>query len=312
MRAAFHFNPNLFGGVYGWPITEILFRALQQIPAHRRHLLLRKGDLLPEEVVGSASEIPTVVERLLGAERAIWRTVSADWLVKNFTFVRPYVLVVDGLGRQDAALTDSRLRQHESYIGAIEAHGAIGLHWALYLALLVPAYRVVGDELRILHVSSDLDPEGRDEGAMRHWVERGLFHSVEWEDTGITGTLLDGRDTPQDAARRDELQDLIAIQLEMVTNEILLRTAPLDPRLQDALYASLDCFNTYHSSEELAQIALSCRRFFAILADAVYPARKGAGRGTGSRRRQVSEPSLAFRGREPTRDRSTSCSSYPD
>ena len=29
MRAAFHFNPNLFGGVYGWPITEILFRALQ-------------------------------------------------------------------------------------------------------------------------------------------------------------------------------------------------------------------------------------------------------------------------------------------
>ena len=103
----------------------------------------------------------------------------------------------------------------------------------------------------MLHTSLKLDPECRQEGMRLHWLVRGLFGKVEWEDVGISDTVLDSRNTLAHAARMDELQDLIGSHLEAVANEMLLRTDAWDPRLQDMLHTALLRFEGHFSAEGL-------------------------------------------------------------
>jgi len=117
MRVAYHFDPAFFSGVYSLTITELLFRELLQVPAHLRHFLIRRGDLLTDRVSESEPEISTLVGRLLGLGYPIWRTVSAEWLIQNLRAVPLYVLVVEGLRGRDASRIDGALRPIEGYIG---------------------------------------------------------------------------------------------------------------------------------------------------------------------------------------------------
>lgn len=61
--------------------------------------------------------------------------------------------------------------------------------------------------------------------------------------------------------------------LARVADEILMRTAVIEPRLKDTLYAAPRTFERIEAAEDIAQVALSCRRSLEGLADALYPPR---------------------------------------
>jgi hypothetical protein len=273
VRVAFHFNPNAFCAPYVAPITRLLFQALRSIPPERRHYRIRRGDLLVHKVMDRPADAESLAQRLLSEGIPVWATVSGASLNRILPFTRPYVLAVEGLAPRDATKLDRTLRsKNDGYVGALQIHLANSLHWGLYEASLVPYYRVVGEELRMLHTSLDLDPEGRDDGMFAHWQASGLFRAVAWEDIGVQSTLLDPYQTPQHAARAAELEDILGNQMSSVASELLLRAGSWDPALVETLYAALESFESADSAERLAHTCVSCRRLFVRLADNLFPA----------------------------------------
>ena len=96
---------------------------------------------------------------------------------------------------------------------------------------------------------------------------------MAWEDIGLHYTIFDSYQSFEHAARLADLQTYLSEHLARVADEILLRAATLDPRLNDVLHAALSGFERIQTREEIAQVALSCRRFLQGLADALYPPR---------------------------------------
>jgi hypothetical protein len=252
-----------------------LFESLRRVPPERRHHYIRRGDLLLHKAreVGLRT-VDELVDGLFDDGVALWATLTKPSLRSVLESASPYVLSVEGIARGDAALVDRQLRRHEPYMGVIEVHFANPLHWLLFHSSLMPSYRVVGEELRVLYSSLDGE-EGQDHSRFEHWSSSGLFKAIAWEDTGLRDTIFDQFRTAEHARRVVELEDLLANHLGAMAGELLLRAGSLDPRLVEGLHGALTAFEDGGSEERLAHTCVSCRRLLVLLADTLFPPRDG-------------------------------------
>jgi hypothetical protein len=278
MRVAFHFDADAHGGYYGPPIEEMMFKALLAgVPASRRHVRIGCGDLLLHfHGARTRIDLEDRARRLLAREQSLWSTLDADAFPGAAKETDIFVLDVTGLTPVDARRIDEELRrldEKDSYFGALQVDPAVDMHWVFYDQSLPDAYRIAGDELRLLHEAAELEGD-RDEGMQEHWRESGLFASVVFEDIGLQGTIFDPYDTREYAQRLAELETQLTTQFAVVANETLMRTGDLDPRLRDMLHAAFTAVEQVETNEQLSQAALSCRRFLERLADALYPPRE--------------------------------------
>jgi hypothetical protein len=278
VRVAYHFNADLHGGYYGPPIYELLFRAvLSKVPAARRHVRIKTGDLLLHSYGAKTyDDVEARARALLQPERPVWSTLDTEVFPVLAHSTNICVLDLTGLTIRDARAVDEELKRidsKDSYFGALQIDLAVDLHWAMYDQSLVDKFRITGNELRLLHEAEEWEGD-RDVAMLEQWRESGLFESVQFEDIGVQGSIFDPYDTREHAQRVAELDELLGAQFGVVANETLLRTGDLDPRLHDVLHAALKTFDRAQTSEELAQAALSSRRFLERLADALFPPQK--------------------------------------
>ena len=271
MRFAFEFDAQPWGSVYGAPIEEIMFRAVAgSVPAARRHVWITCGDLILDAGPADDAVIAARARRTLSSTPALWTTVEGDRLAAVTIAGRVHVVLLNGLTLQDATAVDGGIRRidpFESYLGALEVNLGIDLHWAVFDQSLVNRYRLIGDELRLLHGGE----EERDEGQQRQWERAQIFSSVGFEDIGVKGSIFDPYDTRERARTLAGLEERLGAEFATMTNEVLLRMGALDPRLFDTLYAAFAAFDRATTSEQLAHVALSCRRLIEQLADALNP-----------------------------------------
>lgn len=275
MRVAFHFDADAHDGYYGPPIQELMFKALLAgIPASRRHVRIKHGDLLLHfHGARTRGDLEDRARRLLALERSPWSTLDPEAFPGTASETNIYVLGVTGLTPSDARRVDAELRRldkKDSYLGALQVDPAVDLHWVFYDQSLPDVYRVTSDELRLLHGAAEFEVD-RDQGMLKHWQESGMFASVVFEDIGLQGTIFDPFDTREYARRLAELETQLTTQFAVVANETLLRTGDLDPRLRDMLHAAFNAVERVETNEQLSHAALSCRRFLERLADALYP-----------------------------------------
>src|SRR5438445_2332209 len=169
-----------------------------------------------------------------------WSTLDPTVMTDALVNKRVYVLLVEGLMRQDAEAVEIELRG-DGYFGALDVRPRNPVHWLLYDQSLIRKFRVVGDELRLFYDATleEVDPGSRDEGSFEEWRQRAIFATVEWEEHGLRGTIFDQYDTLENAQRLGELEDYLSGRLGAVVNEIVLRSRDLDPVLLDALHAAL-------------------------------------------------------------------------
>lgn len=274
MRVAFHFDAGRFGSSYGFQTTVLLFRRLLDcIPSEQRDFFIRRGDLLTWDFAHTVHDLSELAHAIFRCSREIWSTFSEEALATALRDLRVWVLAVEGLTPSNARCIDSRLSETSGYLGAIEIHLANRTHWAVYDRKPVAAYRVYGDDLRLLAVNEHLDPEARDECRIQEWINSGLFSRVEWEDIGLRDTVFDDLSNFNHARRVADIEDRLGAQFGPVVGILLMRLAVLDPHLPDALHAALSTLAQAQSEEQIAQASLSCRRFIERLADALYPAR---------------------------------------
>lgn len=159
-------------------------------------------------------------------------------------------------------------------LGAIEVDPAIKTHWTLYQKSLVPLSRWVDGNLRLFYrkFEEEQGADVKDTGTAKE-LER-LGFQVSWEDIGARRSVLDSYQSFEHAKRLSELQRYILEHLTRVADEILLRISIVQPELKDELHAAFQTFESIETSANVAQVALSCRRFLERLANGLYPPRK--------------------------------------
>jgi hypothetical protein len=273
MKVAFHFNADLegFRGYYGTPITETCFRILLAQDPSRVHFRIFCGDLLISDyILRDAEKRDELMRGLLRTPCPLWQSLHPDFSELMLTH-RIYVLVFEGIGNKICDVLHTSLEGNEAYLGAQQVHETNPIHWVLYGASLVPSYRLLGNELRLLYSVDEKDT--RDEGMAEHWRKL-PFSSVTFEDLVVRYTIFDTYNSYEHACRVADLSETLVDHLDSVADQVLLRLSDIAPQLADVLYSAFQRLEHLETSEDLAQASLTCRRILKYLADVVYPPRK--------------------------------------
>lgn len=244
------------------------------VPSKRRAMFIRRGDLPIWDLGPSIKTVSDLARSIFDNPREIWWTLAEDALADALRSVNIWVIAVEGVLPAEAMCVDSRLRQSGGYLGAVEIYLANPAHWVIYDRKLVAAYHLFEDELRVLEISEQLDPEARDESRVKQWDDTGLFDRVIWEDIGLRDTVFDDLSNLDRAKRVALIEDRFGGSLGPAITLLLSQIAGLNPKLSDSLHAAIEALDGAGSEEQLAQASLSCRRFIGQLADALFPPRE--------------------------------------
>jgi len=275
LNIALHFNTDgiykRYGRVpYFLPVLEGIFRTLLGSESSKVHTKIYTGDLLVSEYPQFLKDSETkynFLQGILGTQFSIWREVRQNFAETIFSS-EVCVVALEGVNSYIRSLLIDTFRNEDYFLGAIQIYGANQIHWALYNQLLIPQYRYINGELRIFY--SELDGDELDFPLEKHWKERLLFKSVTWEDLGVRHSVFDKYTSYKHAKRLAELGDLLSDHLLQLADDILLRTGDINASLQEELYAGFDRFKLSQTPSDIAQVALSCRRFIETLADTLY------------------------------------------
>jgi len=275
---AFHFDVDIIKTehphtLYHLPILEKMFRSLLSIRLNNLHLKIFEGDLLVYEYLyrhKGEEGINKLLDGLLGTQFRTWREINRERLREAIVKSRVFVVFLEGVNNHVRDYLLHVLQTEGSYIGAIQILGINNIQWALYTQKLSPHYRYVNQELRLFYTMSD--ENGKDEWLEEHWKEL-PFKSVQWEDLKARHTIFDAYETFEHSALLVRLSEILSSRLSQLAEDVLLQAGDLNPKLQEILYASFKTFYSVQTPEEIAQVALSCRRFLENLADVLYPPR---------------------------------------
>lgn len=230
-----------------------------------RHMKLSIGDVL----VGIKSGQDP--EALFNAafNNSDWCQFYGERVQNGFPTV--FGMVFDNMPRELAAELHESLSDHRGYMGTLSVHLEFPPHLALYRNRLPPHYRLQGRRLRSFYSMGNMD--GCDEHDLNDMRSLG-YSDLDFEDTGAGRTILDDFDTPRHFARVAAFRSLLSGELaggEDAAYELAMLLEDLSPRLFNALGAAAERLSDAENEEEVAQVALSGRRYLEQLADALYP-----------------------------------------
>lgn len=261
---------------WGWPAMErsMVKSYVRAVPTQRRHAKFAFGTLIVDKIIQAAGGTDAAAQHLLGMQGVIWSTFYGPELSHYLGRTNIAGMVVDSMTPSDTRAMHLLLRDSGGYLGAMQVAHTNPIHWMIFSHYLIPKYRIYRDEMRMFHRGYETEAsDDRDTGQLESWQASGLFSAVTWEDVGVQGTYFDPYDTAEHAGRTGELEELMSGQLASTLNEILIRASDLDPNLTTRLHAAIKAFEEHATVEQLAHVALSCRRFLEKLADNLYPAR---------------------------------------
>lgn len=257
-------------------MRESLVRAfMESVPRHRRHARFSTGTLPLWRLAQEVGSIEAAANSVLGEHWAVWSTFLGPDLAKHIESFDIAGMVVESLSPSDARAMHILLKDVEWYLGAVQIRPEIQEHWAVFLNGIPSRFRIFEDSLYLFHSGYEVEVEdNRDHVQYREWEASGLFSSVHWEDSGVRETIFDPYDNMQHFRRLGEADELLHGQFSSALGETLMRCSDLDPNLTQRLHAAIKAFEGHETTEELAHVSLSCRRFTEKLADCLYPPRE--------------------------------------
>jgi len=267
MIMAFLFNWRAYpkNGNYWEEIRDAVFN-IGIIQKSGRHMKLSIGDVLVGLERGQDAE----ALYLAAFANSEFRLVDENRLIEGFPTV--FGMVFENIPRGLAVELDKALLYHAGYIGAVSVHLEFPPHLALYRLSLPPKYRIQGTRLRSFFSMGNQD--GCDPAELSAMKRLG-FSDVAFEDIGMSRTIIDDFDTPRHFERIAAFRELLSTATNLEEDEIYQLTMLLEdlsPRLFNSLGAAAERLAGAENAEELAQVALSGRRYMEQLADALFPA----------------------------------------
>lgn len=283
MKVAFHFNaddPSL-GCLYGETVNKMVFNAILR----KRNLNLMSkvfiGDLLldvcaSEAVVKESDEEHTCISYRMDDSRRLeifekwltvsfksWNTLDAQKLIAS-SDNNIYVVCFESIDNNNAKFLDNALKNEPSYLGAVSINEASAIHWNLYGSMLIPLGRIVNRQFTLFY---DEDREAFEPDI----AGVSAFDKVGTEKLNFKYTIFDKYHDYQHARRIAEWKDKCGSMLAFVADEAVSRLLDVTPEIGDKLWSALTCFESAETNEQYAQVAVSCRRIFEYVVDAVAP-----------------------------------------
>lgn len=273
MNIALLFNSDApkFGYVYGDPIRRIVF-GLGILQASRRHMKVSVGDVLIYGRAKTWDHYDELTERVYFA--GTWALVIEDRLRATFRKATVYALTFENMTETIARKLHAALMEEDSYLGLMEVDYAYGPHLALFRNSMITLYRIQGTSLRVFYSMSDAE-NGRDEQEPIEMAQLG-YTDVDWEDRGAHGTIFDDYDTLEHFQRVAVFRNAVAPFLRGGADEayeLVMVLEDLNPQLFNALGAAVGALERAQTEEDVAQAAVSGRRYMEKLADVLFPAR---------------------------------------
>lgn len=182
-----------------------------------------------------------------------------------------YTWVFQNMTLSIAEMLTKALWRKRAFLGALQIDFSNSLHLRFFRNSLIERYRIHGRVCtEFYHMGENEDPDV----AVRELFERHSF-TVEYEDMGARRTIFDNYDNLQHFRRVSDFGRIYVDLLggsEEISSEVSLVLEELHPGLFDVLASSVRALERAETPEDLAQIALSGRRFLEALADYLYPA----------------------------------------
>jgi len=273
MNIALLFNSDApkFGYVYGDPIRKIVF-GLGILQASKRHMKVSVGDVLIYGRAKTWDHYDQLTERVYFA--GTWSRLIEDRLRATFRKATVYALTFENMTEAIASDLHAALVSEDSYLGLMEVDYAYGPHLVLFRNSMITLYRVEGTSCRVFYSMGD-EEDGRDEQEAVEMAQLG-YADVGWEDRGAHGTIFDDYDTLEHFQRVAAFRNTVTPSLRGGGDEaaeLVMVLEDLNPQLFNALGAAVAALERAQTEEDIAQAAVSGRRYMEKLADVLFPAR---------------------------------------
>lgn len=272
MNIALLFNSDMpkFRGMYGDAIRQIVF-GLGILQRSNRHMKVSVGDVLIYGNSKTWQHYDELTDRVyfMGA----WSLLLEDRLRATFRKATVYALTFENMTETIAKELHAALAKEESYLGLMEVDYTYGPHLALFRNSMITVYRIEGPTGRVFYSMGEKEElDGHEIAAM------GLlgYTDVGWEDRGAHGTIFDDYDTLEHFERVAAFRDAVAPFLSGGADdayELVMVLEDLNPQLFNVLGAAVAALERAQTEEDVAQAAVSGRRYMVKLADVLFPAR---------------------------------------
>lgn len=278
MNIALLFNADApkYGYSYGDPVRSTIF-SLGILQASKRHMKVSVGDITIYSHAKSWPHYDDLTERVYRA--GTWSMLLDGRLRATFRQATVYAVTFENMPKGLAAELHAALEPDDAYLGLMEVDYTYGPHLALMRNSMVTLYRIEGETCRVFYSMGEED--GRDSQELIEMRKLG-YADVYWEDRGAHGTILDDFDTLEHFQRVAAFRKAATPFMpggEDDAYELVMVLEDLNPQLFNALGAAARALERAETEEDIAQAAISGRRYMEKLADVLFPARKGPFKG---------------------------------
>ncbi len=202
---------------------------------------------------------------------SVWSRLHEDRLRRAFVGSVIFGVLFENMPTALATKLHDALENCDGYLGLLSVHFEFGPHLALYRNSLPSKYRLKGTSCRAFFSMGEED--GKDMYDLAEMRTLG-YVDVDWEDRGAHGTIFDSFDTLRHFERVAAFRKAISPLLlggDDAAYELVMVLEDLDPKLFNALGAAIERLMAAEIEEDVAQAALSGRRYMEQLADALFP-----------------------------------------
>lgn len=272
MNVAFLFNSDAekYEYFYREPIKEAVF-GLGILQKSKRHMKVSVGDVTIYGRSNTWAEYAELTQRTYYT--GTWSLLHDNRLRATFRKATVYALIFENITKAIATELHEALTSDEAYLGALEVDYTYGPHLVLFRNTTINLYRIEGELCRVFYSMGEENARDASEPpAMR---ELG-YSDVDWEDRGAHGTIFDDFDTLEHFERVADFREAVAPFLsggDDDASELVMILEDLNPQLFNALGAAVQALERAKTEEDIAQAALSGRRYMERLVDVLFPAR---------------------------------------
>lgn len=276
MKIAFHFHgshPEL-GFEYGLAALRLVSSALLGQQRAQVTSKVFVGDLLFSDIDMSRDGRPRssgdILEFWLHPHNPVWTRFLEERLIAARGDV--YAICLESVDQATAEGLHKCLVDAASYLGAMEVDDGYFLHWDLYSQSLSPLLRVLGGGANVFW--DGFSEDDKDPGLLEELRSLG-FNPVSWESLNGRFSIFDSSYHDFEHAQRvAEWKRDCGQLLGFIADSVVARLGDAVPDLSDQLWTALRTFDQAETTEQLSQVAVTCRRIIEHVADRLFPPRE--------------------------------------
>lgn len=255
------------GGNYWIRIRNFLFQN-EVIRKSKRYVKISIGDIFSK--YWQKIEAEHFINKILGPSE--WNSINEVKFINSYNNSIIFCVLIENSNKKMIVDLEEHLINDPSFIGSISVLWDDPVHYKLFAGKLIEKYRAKANECLIFI------PMGNPEGVDLHEPEdlKALgFVNVDYEDRGIHKTFYDTSTNIEHYKRVSNFRRSVEPFIsggEDSAFDLTSHLHDLNPKLFKALSALVDRLNQHPTEEEVAQAALSGRRYMEQLADSLFPA----------------------------------------